>query len=707
MRRLPSPEYARRELDRSGGRAARRDPAGPSFRRLRARSLVGLVLLLLAVMAAPAHGRPDEAMMQEFRAAYPELFAPEGGRRARPMALPDIFGPGAVLDVGNIHMKVTNFGLVGNPPPYSSLSSDPSGQWPGPTGTEYLSFVLLGVGGVNKTATDPAGVRRQSVQAEWRPRTLDPEDRMYRSYDGQVGGNRLSDDDQDSQRAAPLEKHLFVDEDFHDGRDNDGDGRIDEDFAALGQKMWSCVMWDNTQQALQTTFAERHVPLDLECRQTAWAYSVPGFQDFNVVTWTIFNRSGHPIDSMYVGLRWDMDGGPIENPNYHLDDVDVPYFPRGDFTVDLTSGSRWASKLDPKGNRQQSSHRDIPSIPAGQPLCPAVTVRVNGFSAVDNDGDEGKTPGIPSLLLLGHTIDPKGLMAPERVGWNGFRSFIAGTPYSSGGNPATDAQRAEMFESTSGISRETGFIDASPVDQEGDIQGWAMVGPFGRTVDGVAHPIPDGGSFEVTFAFAVQNGTHALVQQYPADYERYLAGLTSAEDLFAKYPALENAFAAQVAYEQGTRVVAVSDVQGAVYREDGLDVPKLVAHVVDSGSVVGFPGSEPISNEDLLELDVDVLMPAALGEVITHDNADRVRAGFVIEAANHPVTPYADAMLNDHGIVTIPDILANAGGVVGQWGWGTLAKLRSIADAWVFAGATLLLAVPLYRLARRGERAVV
>jgi hypothetical protein len=517
------------------------------MRRAGAWPTLGLVALMSVGIATQAHARADEAMLQEFKAAYPELFPPEVSGRVRPMLLPDIFGPGAVLDVGNVHMKVTNFAVIGNP--FFGLSSDPSGQWPGASGVEYLSFILLGVGGVNNTATDPAAVRRVSLQNEWRPQTLDPEDRMYRSYDGQVSGQRSSDDDLDSQNKDPLEAYLWLDEDFLDGRDNDGDGRIDEDYAAIGQKMWSCAMWDDTPQALATTFNERHVPLNLECRQTAFAYSVPGFQDFNVVTWTIINRSGHPIDSMYVGIRYDMDAGPFENPTFFADDIDIPFFPYGDFTVQLGSGSKYAEKMDPKGNRRQHPHADMAAVPASDPLCPAVTLRVNGFSVVDNDGDEGRTPGIPSILLLGHTIDPNGMMAPKKVGWHGFRSFVAGTPYSSGGNPGTDAQRAEMFESTAGINAETGFIDVPPVDQAGDIQGWAMVGPFGNTVDGIAHPIPDGGSFEVTIAFAVQRGEANIVSGYKEDYDRYLAGTMSATDLFVKYPALENAFAAQVAYE--------------------------------------------------------------------------------------------------------------------------------------------------------------
>jgi glutamate dehydrogenase/leucine dehydrogenase len=104
----------------------------------------------------------------------------------------------------------------------------------------------------------------------------------------------------------------------------------------------------------------------------------------------------------------------------------------------------------------------------------------------------------------------------------------------------------------------------------------------------------------------------------------------------------------------------------------GLDIPKLLGHLRESGSVVDFPGSEQITNEDLLELDVDILIPAALGEVITHRNADKLsdRLKLIIEGANHPVTPVADSMLYDRGVMVVPDILANAGGVtVSYYEW--------------------------------------
>lgn len=122
-------------------------------------------------------------------------------------------------------------------------------------------------------------------------------------------------------------------------------------------------------------------------------------------------------------------------------------------------------------------------------------------------------------------------------------------------------------------------------------------------------------------------------------------------------------WAASIANDRGYRVVAVSDINGGILDEAGLDIPKLLEHVAESGTVVDFPGVDLVSNEDLLELDVDILIPAALGEVITHRNADDIKARIIMEAANHPVTPVADAALAERGVLVVPDILANAGGV--------------------------------------------
>jgi glutamate dehydrogenase (NAD(P)+) len=116
--------------------------------------------------------------------------------------------------------------------------------------------------------------------------------------------------------------------------------------------------------------------------------------------------------------------------------------------------------------------------------------------------------------------------------------------------------------------------------------------------------------------------------------------------------------------DQGVSIVAVSDSSGGIYKPDGLDVAAAVEHKRTNRSFDGFEGAEAITNEELLILDCDVLAPCALEQVITAENADRVKARIVAEGANGPVTPEADQILDERGVLVLPDVLANAGGVV-------------------------------------------
>ena len=113
----------------------------------------------------------------------------------------------------------------------------------------------------------------------------------------------------------------------------------------------------------------------------------------------------------------------------------------------------------------------------------------------------------------------------------------------------------------------------------------------------------------------------------------------------------------------GARVVAVTDWKGGVYNKDGLDIAKMIDYSRQHKTIEGFPGGEPIENEQLFELDVDVLVPAALENQITMDNAPLIKAKIIAEGANGPTTPEAHRHLHERGIFVIPDILANAGGV--------------------------------------------
>jgi len=121
--------------------------------------------------------------------------------------------------------------------------------------------------------------------------------------------------------------------------------------------------------------------------------------------------------------------------------------------------------------------------------------------------------------------------------------------------------------------------------------------------------------------------------------------------------------ASQLLHREGCKIVAISDRTGAIYNANGIDVEDAVAHVKERRSLDGYVKGDRITNEELLTLDVDVLLPAALENVITTKNAGKIRAKIICEGANGPTTAAADAVLEEKGIFVIPDILANAGGV--------------------------------------------
>jgi glutamate dehydrogenase (NAD(P)+) len=126
-------------------------------------------------------------------------------------------------------------------------------------------------------------------------------------------------------------------------------------------------------------------------------------------------------------------------------------------------------------------------------------------------------------------------------------------------------------------------------------------------------------------------------------------------------------WAARELHERGIKVVAVSDVSGARYDTSGLDIDRVVGWTSAHRRICDLEEGDQLTNEELIEIECDVLIPAALGEVITRNNADKVQASMVIEAANHPTTPEGDKILADRGVRVVPDILANAGGVTGSY----------------------------------------
>ena len=530
--------------------------ANVTHRREAGRMWIGLVALL-GVVASPAAGAervgppgkvdPDGYTMEDVRLMLPEYFSDNSVAD-----IPDIYGPGKVLTVGNVFQKVTNVGHVGNF--FTNLSSDPGGQWPGASGIEYLSTIRLYVGAKNPTALDPAQLRRVSYLFEWRPPTLNPVDRIYEGYDGVTNGQRYVNDDGDvDQDGNPR-----IDEDFLNGKDDDGDGRIDEDFGAIGQQMFSWEERDDTPQAINATFNEKHVPLGLLCRHLGFAFSVPGFNDFNAFEYYVKNVSGHVLDSVFVGFLVDMDAGPIAKGNWFADDFDLPYFPQDSFYVQVAQD-------DPKYQGPPLWPHSVRGFPADSALCPVEPVVVQGFSIGDDDGDDGQTPGMPSVLLLNHTIDPLGIKAPRFKGWHMFRSFTAGTPYQNGGNPIVDQQRYELLSATatgnppSNVDPATGFVTAQRSDQKGDQVQIVSVGPFLN--------MQPNEEVNVTIAFMVSTGSIG-----PSDLYTKKPAAERRQPPFP--PSVENALSAQIAYNGIWELRSgfpVTDYHG---RETKLQVPR-------------------------------------------------------------------------------------------------------------------------------------
>lgn len=182
----------------------------------------------------------------------------------------------------------------------------------------------------------------------------------------------------------------------------------------------------------------------------------------------------------------------------------------------------------------------------------------------------------------------------------------------------------------------------------------------GYTVPAVVtgKPVSVGGS--LGRASATSKGVVAIALAALAHRGLAPAQTTAAVQGFGKV----GAGAALYLAEAGVKVTAVADQYGAVHNGSGLDIPALQGHVAATGSVTGFAGADPLEAADLLELDVDLLVPAAVEGVLNESNAHRIKAGIIVEGANGPTTAAADRVFAEAGKLVVPDILANAGGVV-------------------------------------------
>ncbi|NMB12677.1 MAG: Glu/Leu/Phe/Val dehydrogenase [Firmicutes bacterium] len=205
-------------------------------------------------------------------------------------------------------------------------------------------------------------------------------------------------------------------------------------------------------------------------------------------------------------------------------------------------------------------------------------------------------------------------------------------------------------------------IPAPDMNTNAKIMGW-FVDEFAQ-VRGVyqpgvvtGKPVALGGSQGRTEATG--RGIMYVTREAATAFGLELKGATAAIQGFGNV----GSYAAKFLYDEGCKIIAVTDIFGGVYDPSGIDPYQLKEHELKTGSVRGFTGTSPISSQELLALKCDILIPAALGNQLTAENAGDVKCEWVVEAANGPTTPEADEILQRKGILVIPDILANAGGV--------------------------------------------
>jgi glutamate dehydrogenase (NAD(P)+) len=258
--------------------------------------------------------------------------------------------------------------------------------------------------------------------------------------------------------------------------------------------------------------------------------------------------------------------------------------------------------------------------------------------------------------------------------WMTWKCAVVNVPFGGGkGGVIVDPRKLSMHELegltrrfTTEISPLIGpdrDIPAPDVNTNAQVMAWMMdtyAMHHGYTISGVVtgKPISIGGS--EGRADATGRGIVFCAQRAASHIGLDFEGATVAVQGFGNV----GEAAARLAHQAGAKLVAVVDVNGGAHSEKGLDPALLKRHLQETGSVEGTPGSESISNPELIALDCDILIVAALENQIRGDNADTVRARILAEGANGPTTPEADRILDDRGILVIPDILCNAGGVV-------------------------------------------
>jgi hypothetical protein len=332
-----------------------------------------------------------------------------------------------VHNVGELHLNITNWGLIGSRPGSSTNYSEaPSAMWPAGSGIEYLWAAGVWIGAIRN------GVPLVTT-GQFTPELMalpeDPLDTVWATRKGMTGGERYPsptfDDDGDGEE----------DEDPLNGLDDDGDGLVDEDFAAVGNQGFSVSMRDNI--SLLTELWPDHEPLGIRLQQSTYQWEGDDFDDFVGFDFVLSNIGTNALNDLYFGFFADCDVGPREYGSVAIDDL--PGYFEGRVRAD--DGS-WV------------------------PLTIAYMY--------DADGDGGRSPGFFGITYLNHPTDHSGGPAPMLVGASAFHAFAGARSYDRGGDPTNDFERYELLASAS--------IDSVPglyaTDFANDYRILVSAGPF-------------------------------------------------------------------------------------------------------------------------------------------------------------------------------------------------------------------------------------
>jgi hypothetical protein len=320
-------------------------------------------------------------------------FTPAIATGRGPVAVPR--EPLNLHNVGELQLNVTNFNILGSAPGSNATFAEaPSAMWPAGSGVDYLFAASLWVGAMKN------GVPLVSAGTEIRSNADDPLDTIWVSAQGNPGGARYPDPsfDDDGDGAS--------NEDPLNGLDDDGDDEIDEDFAAVSNQYFRCVMRDDTAPAREQ-FPD-HEPLDIEVVQESFAWENNAVDDFIGLQYTVTNAGVHSLQDVFVGLYADADIGPRGGQAISQDDL--PYFIDEEFVA-----------------------KDGSLVP--------ITVAC----MYDADLDGGVSPGVLGIMFLNHDTDPTGETAPASVTIRSFQTFARGVPFDSGGDPTNDAEAYELL----------------------------------------------------------------------------------------------------------------------------------------------------------------------------------------------------------------------------------------------------------------------